>query len=117
MKFKLDENVPLRLKAIISHAGHLVSDVYEQNLQGKDDSVLFKTCRKEGYVIITNDTDFENIQVYPPKTHSGIILFKLRSQGAKAVTRAWDIFITKVELNRVPKSTIIIGPDVIKIRK
>lgn len=117
MKFKLDENVPLRLKSLISQGGHIVSDVYEEQLQGKDDSVLFETCRREELILITNDTDFENVQAYPLGTHSGIIVLRLKSQGAKTVIKAWNNFTAKVDLNKITKAIIIIGPDLIKMRK
>lgn len=117
MKFKLDENVPLRLKPLISQEGHSVSDVYEERLQGKDDRALFETCRREELILITNDTDFENVQAYPLGTHAGIIVLRLKSQGAKTVMKAWQEFVTKVDLNKIAKAIIIIGPDLIKMRK
>lgn len=117
MKFKLDENVPLRLKHLISDEGYFVSDVYEERLQGKDDTILFETCQREGLILITNDTDFENIQAYSLGTHPGIIVLRLKSQGTKTVMKAWQDFVTKVDLNKVAKAIIIIGPDLIKMRK
>ena len=117
MKFKLDENIPLRLKKIIKEAGHSACDVYEQNLVGKADPVVLKRCREENYVLITNDTDFENIQAYPPGTHAGVILFKLKSQGIPSVTRAITQLLAKVDLERTRGALTIVGPDLIKIRK
>ena len=76
MKFLLDENVPVQLKSLIEKAGHQASDVHQWGLNGKDDKSVIETCQKENYVLITNDTDFENIYAYPPGTHCGIIVLR-----------------------------------------
>lgn len=117
MKFKLDENVPLRLKSTITNAGHVASDVYEQNLAGKTDQLVFQRCKEEGYILVTNDTDFENIQAYPPGTHPGIILLRLRSQDLRSVITAFCELLDKVDLDKVNGSLIIVGPEMIKVRK
>ena len=116
MNFKLDENVPIQLKSTIKNAGHNASSVYEQNLSGKEDKIVFEKCKEEDYILITNDTDFESIYSYLPYTHPGIIVIKIKSQGIHAVNNAFKNFLGKVDLNRIKGIITVIGSDLIKIK-
>ncbi len=117
VKFKLDENVPLQLKTVIISAGYKTSSVYEQKLSGKEDKIVLNVCTKEEYVLITNDTDFENNIAYPPEKHAGIIIFKLRKQGPHAVSEAFQRLLRTGEIEKSKHATIIIEQHQIKIRK
>jgi hypothetical protein len=48
MKIKLDKNIGRRGVELLQMAGHDVSTVREQNLQGANDETLFKACADEG---------------------------------------------------------------------
>ena len=117
MKFKLDENIPLQLKQIIKTAGYVACDVYQQDLSGKTDVLVLEKCRKEGYILITNDSDFENIYAYPSEKHVGIIVFKLKSQGAKSVIAAFKLLLEKVNVSEIKNVITLVGNDSIKIRR
>ncbi len=117
VKFKLDENVPLQLKSIILNAGYKASSVYEQKLSGKKDKIVLEVCTQEKYVLITNDTDFENNIAYPPQKHAGIIVFKLRKQGPHAVSEAFLRLLRTGEIENCTHTTTIIEQHHIKIRK
>ena len=117
MKFKLDENVPLQLKKVIKKANYSVSDVYEENLSGKNDKLVIETCKKEKYVLITNDSDFTNIHAYPTNKHKGIIVFRLKKQGVLAVTNALTTFLEEADLNKIEGGITIIGSDFVRVRR
>ena len=117
MKFKLDENVPLHLRRVIEEAGHQACDVYEQSLSGKPDAIIFERCRYEQYILITQDSDFENSYLYPPNTHPGIIVLRLKNQGINIVLKTFKIFLEKVNLHKIKNAITIITSDKIKIRK
>ena len=101
MNFKLDENIPIQLKSIIKNAGHNASSVYEQNLSGKEDKIVFEKCKEENYIFITSDADFESIYSYPPGMHPGIVVIRINTQGAKAVNNAFQNFLEKVDLKKL----------------
>lgn len=48
MKFKLDENLGRHSEKVLAAAGHDVSTVRQQNLQGVADEELIERCRTEG---------------------------------------------------------------------
>ena len=80
MKFKVDENLPAEHAALLREAGHEADTVADQKLSGSDDSTLAECCRTEDRILLTLDLDFANVQAYPPKSHSGIVVFRPNSQ-------------------------------------
>jgi predicted nuclease of predicted toxin-antitoxin system len=61
MKIKLDENIGRRGAELLRTAGHDVTTVRDQNLQGASDETLFKICAGEARVLITLDHDFGQV--------------------------------------------------------
>jgi len=54
---KLDENIGRRGLEILASAGHDVTTVRDQRLQGASDETLFDICADEGRVLITLDRE------------------------------------------------------------
>ena len=80
MKFKLDENIPAGLAAMMEEQGHDVADVVGEGLTGENDDLVLKASVKEDRILVTFDLDFADIRHYPPGTHPGIVVFRLRDQ-------------------------------------
>jgi hypothetical protein len=78
MKLKLDENLDVRLVAVLRRAGHEVATVREQRLAGVDDQALYAHCRSEARILVTLDLDFASVLRYPPETSGGIVVFRGR---------------------------------------
>jgi predicted nuclease of predicted toxin-antitoxin system len=81
MKIKLDENIPEDAATIFTSAGFQVSTVLDQGLGGKADPEVAAACKAESKVLITLDTDFANLGLYPPEDYSGIIVLRLANQA------------------------------------
>lgn len=77
MKFKLDENIGHGGAELLRAAGHDVSTVREQNLQGAKDETLFDVCAREGRALITLDHDFGQVLRFPPEKSSGVVVLEL----------------------------------------
>lgn len=80
MKFKLDENMPADLAALLHAEGHDAMDVAEEGLAGADDPPVLAAATNEGRILMTFDLDFADIRQYPPGSHAGIVVFRLRDQ-------------------------------------
>lgn len=52
MRLKLDENLDARLAAILTEAGHDVSSVRAQRLQGHPDKEIYTVCLTEKRALI-----------------------------------------------------------------
>jgi hypothetical protein len=79
MKFKLDENVDLRILSRFRLAGYDVATVPEQHLTSAPDTALIEICHQEGRCLVTADRDFSNRGRYNPANYSGIAVIRLPS--------------------------------------
>ena len=80
MKFKIDENLPSEFAALLIGAGFEAATVGEQALSGAADTALLERSHAESRVLVTLDLDFGDVQAHPPGTHSGVIVFRCKSQ-------------------------------------
>jgi predicted nuclease of predicted toxin-antitoxin system len=87
LKFKLDENMPADLGALLRSRGHDAVDVAEEGLAGAEDSPVLSAATNESRILLTFDLDFADIRQYPPGTHAGIVVFRLRDQRWKTLEK------------------------------
>ncbi len=116
MHFKLDENIPLQLGNILKTYNHSVSSVFSEKISGVKDKELLDICNKNNFVLITLDKDFTSVQAYPFQCHKGIVILRLKSQGAISVISAFENFIKTISLERTKNSFIIVEEKNIRIR-
>jgi predicted nuclease of predicted toxin-antitoxin system len=119
LKFKVDENLPTEHAAMLRDAGHEADTVADQKLTGSDDSALFERCQAEGRILLTLDLDldFGNVQAYPPRSHSGVVVFRSNTQD-KPTLIALLKRLLPVFKNRSPKQQLwIVEHDRIRYRE
>jgi hypothetical protein len=80
MKFKLDENVDLRILTRFRSAGYDVATVPEQKMTSAPDNELIEVCRQEERCLVTADRDFTNRGRYNPAHYFGIAVIRLPAQ-------------------------------------
>src|SRR5262245_29573376 len=103
MKFKIDENAPIEVAELLRAEGHDAVTILDQRLGGANDDLLTKECRDEGRVLVTLDTDFADIQRYPPPNHPGIVVFRLGHQSKRhmlSIARRWIALLRTEEVGR-----------------
>jgi len=117
LKFKIDENLPTECASIFREAGFEAATAAEQQLSGADDLVLFERCRAESRVLVTLDLDFANVRAYPPGSHSGIVVFRSKSQDKPTLISLLKR-ILPVLIRRSPERQLwIVEPDRIRYRE
>lgn len=117
MKFKIDENLPAECASLLQVAGFEAATVGDEQLSGADDSKIFDRCRTESRVLITLDLDFANVQTYTPGSHTGIVVFRSRSQDKSALISLMKRLLP-VFAERFPEGQLwIVGPDRIRYRE
>lgn len=68
MKFKVDENLPLEVAAMLRDAGHDAMTVLEQGLGGHVDASIADVCKREARALVTLDLDFSSVQRTRPRS-------------------------------------------------
>lgn len=76
MKFKLDENFGSRTQRLFQESGHDAHAVYEENLQGATDQLLYEMCCDEQRCLVTLDLDFSDVVRFPPDPSGGIVVVR-----------------------------------------
>jgi predicted nuclease of predicted toxin-antitoxin system len=87
LKFKLDENMPADFAALLQEHGHEAADVVQEGLGGEDDPPVLAAAVSEDRILLTFDLDFADIRQYPPGTHAGIVVFRLRDQRWRSLEK------------------------------
>ena len=81
MRVKLDENLPIQLKRLFTESGHDAVTVLDEGMDGATDSDVALVCLAEERVLVTQDVDFADIRMYPPRDYPGIVVFRLTSRA------------------------------------
>lgn len=116
MKFKVDENLPAEIAELLIRSGHDAKTVNEEQLKGIDDPNLIKICKRENRAIITMDTDFSDINTYPPEDYDGIIVLRLGSQSKNHVLKIFKHLILTINIEPLEKHLWIVEDSFIRIR-
>jgi hypothetical protein len=85
VKLKLDENVPVDLLDDLRAAGHDADSVYGEGLGGAHDTPLLGRLKDEGRALLTLDVRLADVRVHPPAAFAGIVPFRPRGSGRRAV--------------------------------
>lgn len=117
MKFKVDENLPVEVTALLQRAGYDALSVVDQNLGGKADKIISRVCRDENRAIITLDLDFADIRTYPPSEFAGIVVLRLKNQDKFAVTAVMEDLLKVLEKESLDKRLWIVDEQRIRIRE
>jgi len=73
MRLLADENVRKRLVKVLVESGHDVKKAEK----GTKNSALFSLAKKEKRILLTNDTEFSDDELYPLNNTVGIILLRV----------------------------------------
>lgn len=116
MKFKVDENLPEELSQLFRQAGWDCATVAEQQLGGADDPEVAQVSNAEQRVLVTFDRGFSNIKAYPPSTHPGMIVFRLKRQDKRHVLEVAARLVAALTTREIRRELWIVQEDRIRIR-
>lgn len=116
MKIKLDENLPAALAALLRSANHDVSTVTQQRLSGASDASILEAAGAEERLVMTFDTDFADIRLYPVGTHAGIVVFRLEDQRWEVLKKPAERLIASGILERLHGGLAIVATERIRLR-
>ena len=116
VRFKIDENLPIEVSALLREAGHDAVTVLDEELGGCPDSDIAVVCKSEHRVLITLDTDFSNIRAYPPNEFCGIIVLRLTEQAKPGILGIIPRVISALNTEALDQSLWVVETDRIRIR-
>jgi len=96
--------------------GHDVLTAQEAGLAGKPDEELLAYAVMHERVLITIDMDFSNIRHYPPKSHKGIVVAKMRPRNADQVHNVLEYLLGNIEESTLNQSLVIVDQNKYRIR-
>jgi predicted nuclease of predicted toxin-antitoxin system len=117
VKLKLDENLSKYLKHDLTQCGHDVLTTADENLLGKPDIDVAAAAKSEERIVFTLDIGFANIQKFPPGTHPGVVLFRPKSMGPKAVQQFIVDFVKATDLTEISQCNVVVEPGRVRIRR
>lgn len=112
MKLFADENIPDEIVDTLRNLGHDVSTP----TPGTKDSDIALLAKKEGRIILTQDKNFANILLHPPKNFHGIIRIKIHPPTISDILRNLEDLFQKFSQKDLDKKLIVLEKDGIRIR-
>lgn len=117
MRFKIDENLPVAVAAVLNEAGHDAMTINEQNMSGELDPMVASVCQSERRALVTLDMDFSDIRTYPPADYHGIIVVRPRTQAKTVVLALISQLIPMLEIETLQKKLWILQENGLRIRE
>lgn len=117
MKFKVDENLPVRCVDLLREAGHDALSVLEQGLVGAPDAQLAEVCSSEERILVSLDLDFADLRTYPPSESAGIVVFRLKSQDASSLQQVVSRLVTLLAVESPTGQLWIVEEDKVRVRE
>jgi predicted nuclease of predicted toxin-antitoxin system len=115
-RFKTDENLPLEVADLLRAHGYDALTINDQRMSGASDPNIAEVCQQEGRTLITLDLDFADIRCYPPASHSGMIVLRLRRTDKLALLAVTRRLIALLDQETVAGSLWIVDEARVRIR-
>jgi predicted nuclease of predicted toxin-antitoxin system len=116
MRFKLDENLPIRAAEVLRAAGHDTANLLDQVAAGARDASVAELVRRGERVLITLDLDFADIRAYQPSDYRGIVVLRPRRSSADEILRLLSRVATAIEREPLEGRLWIVEGHRIRIR-
>jgi predicted nuclease of predicted toxin-antitoxin system len=112
----IDENVPPAISRFLRHRGFDIKEVHE-SYPGASDESLIELANREGRILVTFDRYFGDILRHPLSSHLGVIHIRIHPPLILDVTRAFDHFLAKFDLETMRASLVVFERDGFRIRR
>jgi len=114
MRFLIDESAGVSVAQFLRQEGHDVLAVAEAARRLSDSDIL-DWAVKEDRIIVTNDKDFGDLIYRSGKTHSGVILLRLRDESASNKVSVLADAIHKYS-DRLPGKLTVLSEGKMRVR-
>ena len=116
MNFKVDENLPVEIAAMLRAEGHDAATIAEQELQGEADPSLARICIREGRILVSLDQGFGDLRRYPPEDYPGFIVLRVHNQDKPTILELFQRLLPKLVEEPIKNCLWIVEDSRIRIR-
>jgi predicted nuclease of predicted toxin-antitoxin system len=116
VRLKLDENITVVAKNPLVALGHDVDTVADEHLTGRPDPDVLVAAVNDGRALVTCDLGFGDPRAYPPGSHRGVILLRLRDQQPGNVVSVLQGLAKNHDLNELAGCVVVVTEGLIRIR-
>ena len=85
MRFLVDNSLPARMAAGLSHAGHDAVHVRDLGMSTADDEAIFALGARQERIIIAQDTDFATLLATQGSVRPSVVLFRTRFKSVETL--------------------------------
>jgi predicted nuclease of predicted toxin-antitoxin system len=117
MRIKLDENLPATLVGTLVQLGHEADSVQQEGLQGSPDANVWAAAQAAKRFLVTQDLDFSNVHQFPPGTHHGLLLVRLRNPSRRTLTRYIESLFRAEDVEHWARCLVIATDTKIRVRR
>lgn len=114
--FKVDENLPSEVTALLRDTGYDAVSVHDQEMVGFTDDNIADICKAEKRAMVTLDLDFADIRAYPPENYFGLIVLRLDRQDKPHVLDVFARLVSKLDDEALAGKLWIVNEQTIRIR-
>lgn len=116
MRLKLGENVTVAAKDLLVALGHQVDTVADEDLTGLPDPDVLAAAIAEDRALVTCDLGFGDPRAYPPSSHRGVILLRLRDQQPDNVVSVLERLAKNHDLDAMAGCVVVVTEGLLRIR-
>ena len=117
MRIKVDEDLPNAVASLLREHGYQVDRVLDQGMSGWKDPALWQVVQQEKRFLITADKGFADIRIYPPGTHSGVMLLRPDQDGIRPVIELLTRVLKDYDLDRFSGTIAVVTQKAIRVRR
>ncbi len=116
MRFKTDENLHPELAVFLRENGHDALTVWDEQLRGRPDTDLAAVCQLEQRALVTLDTGFADIRVYPPRQHAGLIVLRVADQSRRSILKVFPRVLNLLKSEPLSGQLWIVSERSVRVR-
>lgn len=117
MRIKLDENVTVDAKGPLVAAGHDIDTVADEQLSGHPDAEVLAGAVADQRALVTFDLGLGDPRVYPPGSHRGVILLRVRDQQPANVVALLQDLADNHDLDDLAGCIVVVAEGLVRIRR
>lgn len=118
LRFLVDEDLPRSTVRALREAGFEADDVRDVGLGGRTDRDVFAHAQSMSAAILSADTDFANILVFPLGSHAGIVVSRIPDEvSTDTLNRELIAGIQQLKEDELRGALVIVEIGQIRIRR